>query len=47
MREYYKKLDKYAHLAELKKIKPRKEPLIISEPPFRIFDEFEEMNLIL
>lgn len=45
--KYYKKLDTYEHLATLKNIQPRKEPLIISETPFRIFKEFEEMNLIL
>ncbi len=45
--KYYKKLDRYEHLAELKNIKPRSNPLVIAEHPVRIFREFEEMNVVL
>ena len=45
--KYYKKIDKYEHLTELKDMPPREEVLVISESPVRIFKEFEEMNLIL
>ncbi len=45
--KYYKKLDKYEYLAELKDMNPRSELLVILEKPFRIFKEFEEMNVIL
>lgn len=45
--KYYRKLEKYEHLGELKEVKPRSETLVISEHPIRVFKEFEEMNLII
>ncbi|MDD6328318.1 MAG: hypothetical protein PUA62_07725 [Lachnospiraceae bacterium] len=40
-------IKKYNNLSELLNVKPLQKPLFISERPFRIFEEYEKMNVIM